>query len=79
MTTAKMLESEIENVPEPADDTPHEPDHVDPLVNYLNVNELREEGATNTCLRPLGLCELGGCCNVCIYNPDNRKRLGWTR
>ncbi|MFC1848763.1 hypothetical protein ACFL27_01025 [candidate division CSSED10-310 bacterium] len=39
-----------------------------PLVN---TNSLREEGDTNTCLRPLGLCELGGCCDVCWYGPNS--------
>jgi hypothetical protein len=26
-----------------------------------------------TCLRPLGLCELGGCCEVCWYRPDHPR------
>lgn len=31
------------------------------------------EQATSTCLRPLGLCELGGCCEVCWYRPDHPR------
>jgi hypothetical protein len=26
-----------------------------------------------TCLRPLGLCELGGCCDTCWYRPDHPR------
>ena len=32
-----------------------------------------QEGAESSCLRPLGLCDLGGCCDVCCYNPENRE------
>ncbi len=39
---------------------------------YLKVDELREDG-DSSCLRPLGLCDLGGCCDVCWYNPEKRK------
>lgn len=28
------------------------------------------DGYAGTCLRPRGLCELGGCCDLCIHNPD---------
>ena len=42
-------------------------------VTYVNVNELRPEGDDGTCLRPLGLCELGGCCDVCWYRPDHPR------
>ncbi len=27
----------------------------------------------STCLRPLGLCELGGCCDTCWYRPDHPR------
>ena len=27
----------------------------------------------STCLRPLGLCELGGCCESCWYRPDHPR------
>lgn len=40
---------------------------------YLKVGELRDED-DSSCLRPLGLCDLGGCCDVCWYNPENRKK-----
>ena len=41
---------------------------------YIHVYSLSPEGYDGTCLRPLGLCELGGCCEVCTYNPDNRTK-----
>jgi hypothetical protein len=31
------------------------------------------EGYDGTCLRPLGLCELGGSCEVCWYRPDHPR------
>jgi len=42
-------------------------------LTYVNVNELRPDGDDGTCLRPLGLCELGGCCDVCWYRPDHPR------
>lgn len=42
-------------------------------VEYVRVSELRPEDDTDTCLRPLGLCELGGCCDVCWYRPDHPR------
>ena len=38
----------------------------------VDVNELREEGAESTCLRPLGMCDLGAC-DVCWYRPDHPR------
>jgi hypothetical protein len=40
-----------------------------PLVD---VNELRDADAESTCLRPLGLCDLGAC-DVCWYRPDHPR------
>ena len=40
---------------------------------YVQVSDLRPEGDGDTCLRPLGLCELGGCCDVCWYRPDHPR------
>lgn len=42
-------------------------------VAYVDVHELRPDGDDGTCLRPLGLCELGGCCDVCWYRPDHPR------
>jgi hypothetical protein len=38
----------------------------------IDVNELRAEDAESTCLRPLGLCDLGAC-DVCWYRPDHPR------
>lgn len=38
----------------------------------VDVNELRGENAESTCLRPLGLCDLGAC-DVCWYRPDHPR------
>ena len=40
---------------------------------YVKVYEEGPEGYDGTCLRPLGLCELGGCCDACWYNPDHPR------
>lgn len=50
-----------------ADDGPHYWDR------YVYVYEDRPEGDTGTCLRPLNKCEMGGCCDVCFYNPDHPR------
>ena len=38
-----------------------------PQPRFVKVDELRPEGEDSGCLRPLGLCELGGSCDVCFY------------
>lgn len=40
---------------------------------YVRVDEQRPEDYDGTCLRPLGLCELGGCCDVCWYRHDHPR------
>ncbi|MCP4898735.1 MAG: hypothetical protein GY906_17330 [bacterium] len=45
----------------------------DPIVK---VREVRPDGYDGTCLRPLGLCELGGCCDACWYRPDHPRFTG---
>jgi hypothetical protein len=42
-------------------------------VEYVRVYDESPEGYDGTCLRPLGLCELGGCCDACWYNPDHPR------
>ncbi len=41
--------------------------------NVVRVTEVRPEGYDGTCLRPLGLCELGGSCDACWYSPDHPR------
>lgn len=60
-----------------------DPDHTDrehglilsdePRVEYVKVGEMRSSDDTDTCLRPLGLCELGGSCDSCWYRPDHPR------
>ncbi len=33
----------------------------------------RPENYENTCQRPIGECELGGCCDVCWFRPDHPR------
>ena len=42
-------------------------------TTFVKVEEVRPEGYDGTCLRPLGLCELGGCCDACWYRPDHPR------
>jgi len=42
-------------------------------IEYVKVGDLRSEGDGETCLRPLGLCELGGSCDSCWYRPDHPR------
>lgn len=42
---------------------------------FVRVDELRPDDCEDGCLRPLGLCELGGCCDCCFYGQQTlRKR-----
>ena len=41
-----------------------------PAAETRDVYADRPEDYDGTCLRPLGLCELGGCCDSCWYGPD---------
>ncbi|MCU0305970.1 MAG: hypothetical protein MUC56_18095 [Thermoanaerobaculales bacterium] len=42
----------------------------------VTVGELRAGDDPVTCLRPLGLCELGGACEACWYRPDHPRHAG---
>jgi len=42
-------------------------------VEYVVVGEMRPDNDVETCLRPLGLCELGGACESCWYRPDHPR------
>ncbi len=48
-------------------------EHETKKVVYVSTDDLRPEGAESTCLRPLGLCELGGACDACWYHPDHPR------
>ncbi len=48
----------------------------DERPRLVRVDELRGPEAVSTCLRPLGLCELGGACDACWYSPDH-PRFAW--
>ena len=42
-------------------------------TRYAATDEIRPTDAESTCLRPLGLCELGGCCDICWYRPGHPR------
>jgi len=48
----------------------HQSESGEPLIK---VEDQKPEEYDGTCLRPLGLCELGGCCDVCWYRPDHPR------
>lgn len=39
----------------------------------VKTEELKPKGYEGSCLRPLGLCDLGGCCEVCWYGSANKR------
>ena len=48
-------------------------------ISPVKMTEACPDDYDGTCLRPLGLCELGGCCDVCWYRPNHpRFRRGNT-
>jgi hypothetical protein len=44
-----------------------------PAVPLVSVYAHRPAGYEGSCLRPLGLCELGGCCDACWYSPEHPR------
>jgi len=52
--------------------SPHPPEKTPERVKLIQIRELRPKGEKGACLRPLGLCELGGCCDVCWYGGARR-------
>ena len=40
---------------------------------YVSTHDLYPEGYDGSCLRPLGLCELGGCCDTCWYGGKRKE------
>jgi len=51
---------------------PHPSEKTPERVKLIQIRELRSEEGNGACLRPLGLCELGGCCDVCWYGGARR-------
>ena len=45
-------------------------------IHSVKMTDACPEGYDGTCLRPLGLCELGGSCDVCWYRPDHPRFRG---
>ncbi|MBU0755976.1 MAG: hypothetical protein KJ645_12605 [Planctomycetes bacterium] len=39
-------------------------------LKLVKTKDLRPEGDLGHCLRPLGLCDLGGCCDICWYGSE---------
>lgn len=44
-----------------------------PGVKLVKVEKLKPKGYDGTCLRPLGLCDLGGCCDTCWYGSARKS------
>ena len=42
-------------------------------IHSVKMTDACPEGYDGCCLRPLGLCELGGSCEVCWYRPDHPR------
>lgn len=54
-------------------DSEGEPEEAQGSEELVSVDELRPEGYESGCLRPLGLCELGGCCDICWYGRQGAR------
>ncbi len=65
----------MENTDDTKGDPQEAPEASDPAQGPLlvDVYENRPAGYEGTCLRPLGLCELGGSCDTCWYSPDHPR------
>jgi hypothetical protein len=54
-------------------ETTGKPDKQPEPVKLVKVKELKPKGYDGTCLRPLGLCDLGGCCDTCWYGSARKS------
>jgi hypothetical protein len=59
--------------PDAVAESPRRAERSEREVEYVIVSDLRSRDDTDTCLRPLGLCELGGACDSCWYRPDHPR------
>jgi len=39
----------------------------------VDTDSLKPAGYDGSCLRPTGMCELGGSCDICWYSPDHPR------
>jgi len=39
----------------------------------VDTEQKKPAGYSGSCLRPAGLCELGGSCDICWYSPDHPR------
>jgi hypothetical protein len=64
----------------PSDDAPaphgdRQPSKSTDECQLIDVYDQAPEGYEGTCLRPLGLCELGGSCDACWYNSNREDSI----
>jgi hypothetical protein len=52
------------------------PDCASTELRLVDVYANAPADYAGTCLRPLGLCELGGACDSCWYNSNRPESLG---
>jgi hypothetical protein len=57
----------------PASERDHEETGTPSGLHSVKMTDACPEDYDGTCLRPLGLCELGGSCDVCWYRPDHPR------
>jgi hypothetical protein len=70
---ATMQKMTTHESPSAGDFESHEDQTPPSKVAYVKTSEMRAEDDHGTCLRPLGLCELGGACESCWYRPDHPR------
>ncbi len=39
----------------------------------VDTEQMKPGNYDGTCLRPTGMCELGGSCDICWYSPDHPR------
>ena len=56
-----------------AEDAPPDGEGEQTEVRTVLVDDKKPEGYEGSCLRPTGMCDLGGCCDVCWYSPEHPR------
>ncbi len=63
----------------PEEQAPPSPDSLkksegsEKTVRFVKVDDQKPEGYEGSCLRPTGMCDLGGCCDICWYSPEHPR------
>ncbi|MBW2523524.1 MAG: hypothetical protein JRI23_05090 [Deltaproteobacteria bacterium] len=75
MTQPAEREEQVPSTRSASGEEPPPREGSDEDCRLIHVYDEAPEGYDGTCLRPLGLCELGGACDACWYNSNREDSI----